>query len=108
MRMRELSRAALREQLPKLILDSADADLAPSLEQVFGLHCNDTPVVRELLEEVLVGLRGEGEIDIVGEGGTAKPRAKTVEWTDRIVLKPQRTLFGPFPGVHITKRDAKG
>lgn len=104
---KELSRAALREQLPKLILDSADADVAPSLEQVFGLHCNDTPVVRELLEEVLIELRAGGEITIVGEEGTEKPRAKTVEWTDRIVLKPQRTLFGPFSGMGPSKKDGK-
>ena len=24
------------------------SDIAPSLEQIFGLRCNDTPVVREL------------------------------------------------------------
>ena len=93
---KEASRAALRDQLPRLIVDSADADLAPSLEDLFGLHCNDTPVVRELLEEVLLALRTEGDISIVGEGGTEKRRARKVEWTDRVVLKPQRTLFGPF------------
>jgi hypothetical protein len=93
---RSLSRAKLSEQLPRLIYDAADDDVAPSLEQLFGLRCNDTPVVREILEEVLVSLRGAGELLIVDETGRAKPRANTIEWTDRILLSPQRSFFGPF------------
>lgn len=93
---KSLSRAALHEQLPRIIYEAADADVAPSLEQVFGLRCNDTPVVREILEEVLISLRNEREISIVDESGRVKPRANTVEWTDRVVLSPQRSFFGPF------------
>ena len=93
---KQRSRVALQEQLPRLIYDAADADVAPTLESLFGLRCNDTPVVRELLEDVLISLRGEGEISIVDEAGVTKPRAKSVAWTDRIVLSPQRSFFGPF------------
>jgi len=93
---RSLSRAELSKQLPRLIYDAADDDVAPSLEQLFGLRCNDTPVVREILEEVLLSLPAAGELLIVDETGRAKPRANTVEWTDRILLPSQPSLFGPF------------
>jgi three-Cys-motif partner protein len=91
-----MSRKKLAEQLPRLIHDAADADVAPSLELIFGLRCNDTPVVREILEESLISLRNEGELIIVDESGKLKPRAGSVEWTDRIVLPPQRSFLGPF------------
>jgi hypothetical protein len=68
----------------------------------FGLRCNDTPVLRELLEEVLLELRKEGELSLIDESGRTKPRANTIEWTDRIVISPQRTLFGRFAGIKRT------
>jgi three-Cys-motif partner protein len=91
-----LSRSKLTDQLPRLIYDAADSDMAPTLEQIFGLRCNDTPVVRELLQEVLLSLRGAGELSIVDEAGRVKPRANSIEWSDRVVLSPQRSFFGPF------------
>jgi len=89
-----MSRAKLTNQLPRLIYDAADTEIAPTLEQLFGLRCNDTPVVRELLEEVLLSLRSEGELSVVDATGRVKPRANTIEWTDRIVISPQRSFFG--------------
>jgi three-Cys-motif partner protein len=91
-----LSRAELKQQLPRLIYQAADSDVAPSLEELFGIRCNDTPVVRELLEEVLISLRGDRELLIVDETGRAKPRANSIEWTDRIKLPAQRSFFGPL------------
>jgi three-Cys-motif partner protein len=82
---KDLSRAVLKQQLPNLIYKAADSDIAPSLEELFGIRCNDTPVVRELLEETLIALRAERELIIVDETGRAKPRANTIEWSDRIV-----------------------
>jgi hypothetical protein len=93
---KELSRTALKQQLPRLIYQAADSDVAPSLEELFGIRCNDTPVVRELLEETLIALRGEREVIIVDETGREKPRANTIEWTDRIKLPAQRSFFGPM------------
>jgi three-Cys-motif partner protein len=98
-----LSRTKLTEQLPRLIYDAADSDIAPTLEEIFGLRCNDTPVVRELLEEVLLSLRGSGELSVVDEAGRVKPRANTIEWSDRILLSPQRSFFGPFSNLKIDK-----
>ena len=99
-----LSRAALKQQLPHLIYEVADSDIAPSLEQLFGIRCNDTPVVRELLEEVLISLRGERELIIVDETGREKPRANTIEWTDRIKLPAQRSFFGPLSKFEKNKK----
>jgi three-Cys-motif partner protein len=100
-----LSRTALKEQLPRLIYEAADSDIAPSLEQLFGIRCNDTPVVRELLEEVLISLRGDRELVIVDETGREKPRANTVEWTDRIKRPVQRSFLGPLSEFERTKTD---
>lgn len=90
------SREALRLQIPQVIRAAVDADLAPSLEQLFGRRCNDTPVTRELFEEVLVELRELGELRIEDAYGKEKPRTPRVKWSDRIVLARQPTLFGPF------------
>jgi hypothetical protein len=92
-----MSRSKLTDQLPRLIYDAADSDIAPTLERIFGLRCNDTPVVRELLEEVLLSLRKEG-VSVVDEVGRVKPRANNIEWSDRVLLSPhpQRSFFGPF------------
>jgi hypothetical protein len=89
---KNLSRLALQQQLPNLIYEAADANIAPSLEDLFSRRCNDTPVVRELLEEVLVDLRNEGELTIVDERGKERPRTTTVAWEDRIVLPRQRSF----------------
>ena len=90
------SKAALLRQIPQIIRKAVDADFAPSLEQLFGQRCNDTPVTRELFEEVLVELRQLGELRIEDVYGNEKPRSSRVSWSDRIVLARQPTLFGPF------------
>ena len=90
---RQQSRLALLEQIPRQIRGAIDADLAPSLEMLFGNHCNDTPVTKEMFEEVLVELRDEKEIRIEDESGKEKPRTQSVSWTDRIILARQPSLF---------------
>ena len=65
------------------------------------MQCNDTPVVREILEEVLLLLRNAGELSVVDETGKEKPRANKVEWSDRILLPVQRSFFGPFAKLPI-------
>lgn len=88
-----LSRSVLANQIPRIIKTAIDSDLAPSLEMLFGSHCNDTPVTREIFESVLLELRDEKEIIIEDASGNEKPRAQSVAWTDRIVLARQRSLF---------------
>jgi three-Cys-motif partner protein len=89
-----LSRSKLMDQIPKKIRSAIDADLAPSLEMLFGNHCNDTPVTREIFESVLLALRDEKEVIIEDANGNLKPRAQSVAWTDRIALARQRSFFG--------------
>lgn len=93
---RERSRVVLMDEIPRLIHDGVDPDVAPTLEEIFGAHCNETPVTRRLFEEVLRQLRDEGELTIEDARGREKPRANTVNWTDRIVLTREPRLFGPF------------
>lgn len=101
----ELSRSVLMEQIPSKIRDAIDADVAPSLETLFGNHCNDTPVTREIFEKVLIDLRDEKEIRIEDDSGKEKPRTQTVSWTDRIVLARQPTLFSRLAATGSTKLD---
>lgn len=91
-----MSRSKLTTQLPRIIYEAAGTGDSLTLEQLFGLRCNDTPVVRELLQEVLLSLRNERELSVVDTSGRIKPRSNTIEWTDRIVISPQRSFFGSF------------
>ena len=93
-----LSRKTLMDEVPRKIRSAIDADLAPSLEVLFGNHCNDTPVTREIFESVLLDLRDEKEIIIEDANGKEKPRAQSVAWTDRIILARQRSLFSKLDG----------
>jgi hypothetical protein len=60
---------------------------------LFGTQCNDTPVTKEIFEEVLVELRDEKEIRIEDISGKEKPRTQSVSWTDRIILARQPSFF---------------
>lgn len=93
---KEQSKAELLKQIPESIFEAVNSDLAPSLEDLFGAHCNDTPVTREMYESVLKELRELGEVRIEDAYGSEKPRSQTVNWTDRIVLSRQPSFFGPF------------
>jgi len=55
-----LTKSALETQLPALVFDAAKNGSAISLEELFGLRCNDTPDVRPILQSALVSLRDEG------------------------------------------------
>jgi hypothetical protein len=50
----------------------------------FGLRCNDTPVVREILEETPLSLRGEGELSSLTKPADPSP--------ERIKLSGERWL----------------
>lgn len=101
---RLLSHKVLMEQIPYKIRAAIDSDIAPSLETLFGNHCNDTPVTREIFEEVLISLRDEGEIRIEDDLGKDKPRTQTVAWTDRIMLARQPSLFSRLNSNFLTGR----
>ncbi|HVJ42371.1 MAG TPA: three-Cys-motif partner protein TcmP [Dongiaceae bacterium] len=90
---KERSALELRDQLPQMILEASQSDIAPSLEQLFVSKSNDTPVVRDMMSGALLDLRNDRELTIVDEHGRVKPRAKTIEWSDRIVLSAQRSFF---------------
>jgi len=100
---KDVSQKALRDELPRAIYESVNSDVAPTLEEVFGQQCNDTPVVRDMLQSALVELRDAKELTIVGENGRERPRTTTVEWSDRIVLPRQMSFFGPFSRVPLPK-----
>lgn len=99
---RRQSRLALLDQIPSQIRDAIDADLAPSLEMLFGNHCNDTPVTKEIFEEVLLELRDEKEVRIEDGSGKEKPRTQNLAWTDRIILTRQPSFFGRL---HVPSSD---
>lgn len=88
------SEKAILEQLPPMI-HAANTGGGGGLEvqALFAGHCNDTPVTSDILSRQLVFLRDEGELFIVDGSGMLKPRAKTVSWTDRLVLPRQRSMF---------------
>lgn len=93
---KKISQKVLHQQLPRLIYDAVSKGQAPSMEDIFGIRSNDTPVVRSLIEEVAAALRDAGDITITDERGRVRPRATSFGWTDRITMTAQRSFFGPF------------
>lgn len=88
------SEAAVLEQLPRMIHAAhRHGGGGLGVEEFFAGHCNDTPVTSDILTRQLLFLRREGELSIVAENGTKKPRANTVAWGDRLVLPRERSLF---------------
>ena len=88
------SEAAVLEQLPRMIhAANRNGGGGLGVEDFFAGHCNDTPVTSDILTKQLLFLRQEGELSIVADDGTKKPRAKTIAWGDRLVLPRERSLF---------------
>lgn len=91
------SESAVLEQIPRLIFDAAQSGRsAVELEALFAARCNDTPVTSDILKRQLIQLRDQREVAILGPDGKPRPRAVNLAWTDRIVLPPQKSFFGPF------------
>lgn len=87
------SEAAVLEQLPKMIHGANRDGSGLLVETLFAGNCNDTPVTSDIMARQLILLREEGELYIVGKDGSAKPRSRSVDWEDRLVLPAERSLF---------------
>lgn len=87
------SESAVLEQLPRMIHSGNSDGGGVKVESLFAGNCNDTPVTSDILNRQLVRLRDEGEILIVKDDGTAKPRAKSLSWADRLLLPRERSMF---------------
>lgn len=87
------SEAAVLEQLPRMIHAASRDGEGLGVEALFAGNCNETPVTSDILGRQIVLLRDEGELLIKAEDGSLKPRAKTVDWGDRLVLPRERSLF---------------
>jgi hypothetical protein len=57
------------------------------VEDLLAGNCND------ILSRQFAFLRDEGELTIITPDGSKKPRAKTINWDDRLVLPSERSLF---------------
>lgn len=87
------SEAAVLQQLPRMIHAANRNGTGLLVEELFAGNCNDTPVTSDILSRQLAFLRDEGKLMIVTLDGSKKPRAKTINWDDRLVLPPERLLF---------------
>ena len=88
------SEAAVLDQLPRMIHAANQGEGGGLVvENLFAGNCNDTPVTSEILTSQLLLLRDEGELSIISGEGKQKPRAKTIDWDDRLILPRQRTMF---------------
>lgn len=95
------SLAAAMDQLPKMIRDdAADAGTPVTIGDLFRANCNETPLTFDLVSEAVIRLRDEyGEVDIFTDAGRLRPTAKTLNWSDRVRGRQQKTfirLFGQF------------
>jgi hypothetical protein len=87
------SEAAVLDQLPRMIHAANRSGTGLVVEELFAGNCNDTPVTSDILSRQIALLRDEGELTIVAPDGSKKPRAKTINWDDRLVLPSERSLF---------------
>lgn len=87
------SEAAVLDQLPRMIHAADRKGTGLLVEELFAGNCNDTPVTSEILNRQIAFLRDEGELTIVAPDGAKKPRAKAINWDDRLVLPSERSLF---------------
>ncbi|MDZ5453899.1 three-Cys-motif partner protein TcmP [Labrys sp. ZIDIC5] len=90
---RKRSEATVLEQLPDMIRVAQQQGSDLTLEELFTRQCNETPVTSDILTGQLLFLRDERELSIVDEHGTQKHRSRHIDWTDRIILPRQRSLF---------------
>lgn len=93
---RDESRTAVQVEMLPLIYEAVKHGAAPNLIELFGSRCSDTPLVRSIIEPEIIRLRDDGDIVIRQQDGSLRPRAKTLEWTDRFELSKAPTLFSPF------------
>ncbi len=87
------SEAAVLEQLPRMIHGANRNGAGLLVEDLFADNCNDTPVTSDILSRQLTFLRDEGELTIITPDGSKRPRAKKINWGDRLVLPTERSLF---------------
>jgi three-Cys-motif partner protein len=87
------SELAVLDQLPRMIHQANRDGMGLEVETLFAGNCNDTPVTSDILSRQLVLLRDEGELEIRGEDGTIRPRARSVSWSDRLILPRERSFF---------------
>lgn len=87
------SEATVMEQLPRLLHSAARETGGVIVEDLFVDKCNDTPITSKILESQLLALRDEQELVILTKDGALKPRSRAVDWTDKIVLPSERSLF---------------
>lgn len=81
---------AVLEQLPGLL---ESMNRPATVEELFSSNCNDTPVVLDIVNEQLAHLRDYDEVVIKSVTGSLRSRTSTFDWSDRVELNPQRTLF---------------
>lgn len=87
------SEAAVLDQLPRMIHAASRDGTGLAVETLFAGNCNETPVTSDILSRQLTILRNEGELLIRNQDGSLKPRAKTISWSDRLILPRERSLF---------------
>ena len=95
---RKDSLAAAMEQLPRMIRDDASDVATPvTIGDLFRANCNETPLTFDLVSEAVIKLRDEyGEIDVFTEADRLRPTAKTLDWTDRVRGRQQKTFIRLF------------
>ncbi len=98
---RAASRDAIEKQLPDILRAAANLGdgRTISVMDVFGCRCNDTPVTRDLLAEILIEMRDQRELTLVSKDGRERRRPSTVDWSTRIELTAQRSFWGPINGL---------
>jgi hypothetical protein len=65
-------------------------------KELFASHCNEAPVIGEIVDAALAELRKAQDVIITGKDGALRRSVKTFAWDDEIKVSREPGLFSVF------------
>ncbi|BBC98912.1 hypothetical protein YGS_C1P0168 [Sphingobium sp. YG1] len=94
---RTRSENAVVDQLARMLHARAVAGKGPlTKKELFASHCNEAPVIGEIVDAALAELRKAQDVIITGKDGALRRSVKTFAWDDEIKVSREPGLFSVF------------
>lgn len=85
------------DQLARMLHDRAVAGQGPlTKKELFASHCNQAPVIGDIVDAALVELRGAKDVVINAPNGALRRSVRNFTWDDEIRLSREPGLFSVF------------
>ncbi|MBD8546033.1 three-Cys-motif partner protein TcmP [Sphingomonas sp. CFBP 8760] len=94
---RTRSEATVVDQLARMLHARAIAGAGPLTKKaLFASHCNDAPVIGDIVDAALLELRGAKDVIVTSPDGALRRSVKKFGWDDEIRLSREPGLFSIF------------